>query len=67
MFNTATDWILSFMQNMLGNVMAFQRIYDKINTSMAAGNFADVCFQIGRIFNLLIDFKPMMTEGYKVP
>jgi hypothetical protein len=59
MFNTITDYILGFMQNMLGNIIAFQRIYDKINTSIAANNIADICFQVGRIFNLLLDFKPM--------
>jgi hypothetical protein len=44
LFPTITDWILGFMQNMLGNIIAFQRIYDKITTSIAASNIADVCF-----------------------
>ncbi len=44
MFPTITDYILGFMQNMLGNIIAFQRIYDKINTSIAANNVADICF-----------------------
>lgn len=64
-FASITDWILGFLQNMLGNVVAFQKIYDKINTSLAANNVADVCFQVGRILNLLLDFKPLEKEAYE--
>ena len=64
-FQTVTEWILGFLQNMLGNVVAFQKIYDKINTSIAANNVADVCFQVGRICNLLLDFKPLEKEAYE--
>jgi hypothetical protein len=44
---------------MLGNVISYQRIYDKINTSLEKNNYADVAFQIGRLMNLMIIFDPI--------
>ncbi len=58
-FGTVTDWVLGFLQNLLGNVIAFQKIYDLINTDIATGNLADAYYQFGRIANLLFTFKPI--------
>ena len=55
---TFTDGVLGFLQNVLGNVISYQRIYDKIYAAVLANNIAEICFQAGRVFNLLFDFKP---------
>jgi hypothetical protein len=60
-FGSVTNWVLSFLQNMLGNVIAFQKIYDLINTDLATGNIADAYYQFGRIANLLLVFEPVVT------
>lgn len=46
---------------MLGNVIAFQKIYDLINSDLATGNIADAYYQFGRIANLLLVFEPIVT------
>ena len=50
---TFTDGVLGFLQNVLGNVISYQRIYDKIYAAVLANNIAEICFQAGRVFNLL--------------
>lgn len=59
LFGNPTDWVLGFLQNMLGNVISFQKIYDKINNSLAKNNYADVAFQVGRLMNLMLIFDPI--------
>ena len=58
-YPTSTDWVTSFIQNMLGNVVAFQKIYDRINQAIIDKNDREVYYQFGRIMNLLLDFKPI--------
>ena len=62
-FGSVTNWVLAFLQNMLGNVIAFQKIYDLINSDLATGNIADAYYQFGRIANLLLVFEPVVTAS----
>ncbi|CDW75991.1 UNKNOWN [Stylonychia lemnae] len=63
-FGSATDWTTAFIQNMLGNVIGFQKIYDKINLAIKDNNNREVYYQFGRIMNLLLDFHPIPDASF---
>ena len=48
-YPTVTDWVLGFLQNLLGNVVSFQRIYDKLVAAVQTDNTPEVFYQVGRI------------------
>lgn len=59
-FNSTTDYILGFLQNILGNVISFQSIYTKVSAALTANNIPEVFYQGGRVANLLFSFNPLM-------
>ena len=63
-FPTVTDWVLGFLQNLLGNVVSFQRIYDKVVAAVQTDNTPEVFYQVGRLLQLLLDFKPIERAGW---
>jgi hypothetical protein len=63
-FPSITDWVLGFLQNLLGNVVSFQRIYDKVVAAAKADNTPEEFYQVGRIMQLLLDFAPLEKSGW---
>jgi hypothetical protein len=57
--------VLGFIQNLLGNVVSFQRIYDKMVNAMLIENKAEVYYQLGRLMQIMLDFKPIEKESYE--
>ena len=37
-FPTMTDWLMAFVQNLLGNAITFQKLYDRIAVADKAGD-----------------------------
>ena len=56
-FDNLTLWIMSFMQNILGNIIAFQKIYDKMMVAIQEENNREIFYQLGRLLNLMLDFE----------
>eukprot|EP00347_Sterkiella_histriomuscorum_P010508 403376014 len=63
-FPSTTDWVTGFIQNMLGNVISFQKIYDRISQAIRDKNDREVYYQFGRIMNLLLDFYPIQASSF---
>lgn len=59
LFGSSTDWVIGFIQNLLANVISFQRIYERINSAIRDKNEREIYYQFGRIMNLLLDFYPI--------
>lgn len=56
------DYFSAFLQNMIGNIITFNSIYQNIVTAQAANKTSDVYFYIGRLANLVISVKPIDYE-----
>jgi len=59
LFATETEWILSFVQNLLGNIVAFQLIYTRIERANDENDTKALWYQFGRIFILILDIYPI--------
>lgn len=49
----------AFLQNLIGNILNFNTIYQNIVTANTAGKLSDVYFYIGRLTYLIVYFDPM--------
>jgi len=45
--------------------VSFQRIYDKMVNAMLIENKAEVYYQLGRLMQIMLDFKPVEKESYE--
>ena len=58
-FNSAEEWGQAFLQNIVGNIITFNNMYNSINASLTAGQIQQVYFQFGKLFYLLINVQPI--------
>ena len=54
-----TTLMTSFLQNLIGNILNFNTIYQNIVNANNAGKYSDVYFYIGRLTYLIIYFDPI--------
>ena len=55
-FDGLTAIIMGFFQNLLGNVVTLTNIYKSITAAVTSNDYAQIWFQAGRIFKMLMDF-----------
>lgn len=58
-FNGFIDWFPAFLQNLLGNVVTFQALYEKIDEATKAANWNEAMYWYGRWAVLVFDFEPI--------
>lgn len=63
-FGSITNLLTSFLQNLIGNILNFNTIYQNIVNANNAGKIADVYFFIGRLSYLIVYFNPIEEAGY---
>lgn len=62
-FGTMNLFMTSFLQNMIGNILNFNTIYNNILAADKSGNMGAVYFYYGRLVYLLIYFNPIEMEA----
>jgi len=61
-FGGWTDWFPAWLQNLLGNVITFNALYEKIDEATQAEDEIAMLYWYGRLFNLFIDFDPIPID-----
>lgn len=56
------DWFPAWLQNLLGNVITFNALYEKIVDAVDAEDLIAQVYWYGRIANLFIDFEPIPVD-----
>jgi len=59
LFDGINDWLTAFLQNLIGNIITFNSIYQSIVTAQESQDYETLYYYIGRIFFLIIDFGPL--------
>lgn len=62
-FTDFTSVITAFLQNLIGNILNFNTIYQNIVNANNAGKMSDVYFYIGRLSYLIVYFDPMVDAS----
>lgn len=58
-FPTWIDFLEAFLQNLVGNILTFNNIYQNIMQANDSGKISDVYFYLGRLTFLIIYFDPI--------
>ncbi|TNV79038.1 hypothetical protein FGO68_gene14823 [Halteria grandinella] len=66
-FTDFTSVITAFLQNLIGNILNFNTIYQNIVNANTAGKYSDVYFYIGRLSYLILYFDPMVDSSLESP
>ena len=53
----------AFLQNLIGNILNFNTIYQNIVNANNSGNMKDVYFFIGRLTYIIIYFDPLVDSS----
>lgn len=61
-FADFTSVLTAFLQNMIGNILNFNTIYQSIVNANTAGKLTDVYYYIGRLTYLIVYFDPMVDS-----
>ena len=61
-FGGWTDWFPAWLQNLLGNVITFNALYEKIADATEAEDEIAMLYWYGRLFNLFVDFDPIPID-----
>ena len=64
-FKDPMDYLSAFLQNLIGNIISFNSIYQAINVANSANKTADVYFNLGRLAFLIFDVKPIDLGSLK--
>ena len=59
MFDGLNSVMQAFLQNLLGNAIQFNNIYNSILAAQKSNNTMQVSYQIGRLLFLIINFDPI--------
>ena len=62
------DWgdvFAAWLQNLLGNVITFQKLHDKIEAADQAGNVRESYYWYGRFTTLFINFEPIKEDDFE--
>ena len=62
LFPDGLSYFSAFLQNLIGNIITFNSIYQNIVTAQTANKTNDVYFYIGKLMNLIITVKPIDYE-----
>ena len=60
-FDGLTPLMAGFVQNIVGNVLNFNSIYQNIINASKSGRTTDVYFYFGRLVYLLMEFQPVQV------
>lgn len=66
-FTDFTSVLTSFLQNLIGNILNFNTIYQNIVNANNAGKVSDVYFYIGRLSYLIAYFDPIQDSAKTSP
>lgn len=61
--------LTAFLQNLIGNILNFNTLYQNIVNANNSSNYRDVYFYVGRLVYLVVYFDPMIDSALqtKVP
>lgn len=60
-FEDFMDWFPAWLQNLLGNVVTFQALYEKVDAASKAENWPEALYWYGRFAYIVFDFDPIAT------
>ena len=55
----------AWLQNLLGNVITFNKLYEKIEEAKEAGNMREIYYWYGRFATLFINFDPIEEDPFE--
>jgi hypothetical protein len=64
-FDTWGDVFAAWLQNLLGNVITFQKLHDKIKEAEEAENAREMYYWYGRFWTLFINFEPIEEDTFE--
>lgn len=59
LFGDTNNILQAFLQNLIGNIITFNNIYQNIVSASDGGNIPEFYFQVGRLVGIIIDFDPI--------
>jgi len=62
LYDGFVEGFLAWLQNLLGNVITFNALYNKIVEATRAGNEREMMYWYGRLCTLLINFEPIPED-----
>ena len=66
-FTDFVNFLTAFLQNLIGNILNFNTIYQNIVNANNANKIGDVYFYIGRLSYLIVYFDPLVDEALIKP
>lgn len=61
--NNVSDFILSFLFNLMGRALQFKSIFDAINDNLKNQYYVDIANQYGRMVRIIFDFEPEVASS----
>ena len=58
-FGNFTDFVMAFIQNVLGNITLLMNIYKNIEAATLTGDYVTISTQIGKIVYILLNVQPI--------
>ena len=66
-FGSVTVVMMSFFQNLMGNIVTLTKIYNNINTYVAANNPVGLWQEVGKLVKMMFVFDPMESHSLAGP
>ena len=64
--NNISNFLLSFLFNLMGNALKFQSIFTSITNDVQNQYYADIANQYGRLINVIFNFQPVSSSGFSL-
>ena len=61
-FNETSDVVTAMLQNLIGNIISFNNIYQRILKASKINDTETMWYNIGKIFYIMATFEPIMEE-----